>query len=83
LEAFPTIRLQKITNRKFYRRLQGIYKRFYRRIPRGILEGLKVEKWWKMGAKDQRDVLRCLKFTKEVSERKLWLDLFKRREESL
>jgi len=42
------IRLQKITHRKFYRRLQGIYRRFYGRIykrrPRVGFGGLKVEK---------------------------------------
>jgi len=42
------IRLRKITHRKFYRRLQGIYRRFYRRIyrrrPKVVFGGLKVEK---------------------------------------
>ena len=41
MEAFPAIRFQKDTYRKFYKRLQGIY----RRMPRAVLEVLNVGKW--------------------------------------
>ncbi len=37
----------------FYRRLQGIYRKFYRRFyrksPKVVFGGLKVEKWWEKG----------------------------------
>jgi len=59
------IGLQKAMYRKFYRRLQGIHKRIYRRMPRAFLEGLEVEKWSERVAEDQREVLRCLKLIKD------------------
>ena len=48
LKTSIAIRLRKISHRGFYKRLQGIYKRFFRRIymrrPKVVFGGLKVEK---------------------------------------
>jgi len=41
--------LRKITHRKFYRRLQGTYRRIYKRRPRAIFGVLKVEKLMEKG----------------------------------
>jgi len=49
MKAFPVIGLQKVTYRKFYRRLQGIYRKIYRTMPSTVLEGLKVKKMVKKG----------------------------------
>ena len=46
LEISISIRLRKIACMDFYRTLQRIYRKFYRRRPKVIFGGLKVEKWW-------------------------------------
>jgi len=44
----------------FYRRLQGIYRKFYRERPKVGFRGLKVEKWWESGNEGWIEMLRGL-----------------------
>jgi len=43
------IRFLKITHMNFYRRLQGIYRKYYRNRPKVVFRGLKVKNQWESG----------------------------------
>ena len=58
------VKLRKIARMNFYRRLQGIYRKFYRKFCRKtskvVFKGLKVEKWWESGNEGWMEMLRGL-----------------------